>query len=70
MTVSYENASGQLNSAGIKIKQDFFTLRSEQIHVLLDLAKVQGYKKPKNANGSKARYYYAALQRDYNKSHK
>jgi hypothetical protein len=66
--VDYNNASSALNSAGIDIKKDFFTLRASQVETLLELAKIQAYRLPKHANGSKARYYYAALQRSYNKS--
>jgi len=61
--VNYQNASLALNSAGIDLASDFFTLSFCQVSALVDLAKIQGYRKPKNANGSTARYYFAALQR-------
>ena len=64
VAIDYHSASGALNSAGIDIEANFFTLTSYQIGVLLELANVQGYRKPKNANGSRARYYFAGLQRD------
>ena len=51
------------NSAGISLKDDFHTLRSSQVEVIVQLAKESGYRKPKNANGSTGRYYFAALQR-------
>jgi hypothetical protein len=66
--VNYQNAEPTLNANGIDINQDFFTLNSSQVHALLEIAKIQGYRQPKNANGSKARYYYQALQRNYNKT--
>jgi hypothetical protein len=68
MAVHYASVSGMLNSVGIDISQDFFTLNSSQVSSLIEMAKIQGYYKPKNANGSRARYYFAALQRDYRKT--
>lgn len=65
--VDYQNAAGALNAAGIDIRADFFTLRASQVEVLCDLAKIQGYRHPRCANGSKTRYYFAALQRKYYK---
>lgn len=43
--------------------QDFHTLSSEKVEILLTWADAQKYRKPKNANGSRARYYFARLQR-------
>jgi hypothetical protein len=48
---------------GINFKKDFFTLRSSEVETLLAIAKLNGYRKPANANGSKGRYFYAYLQR-------
>lgn len=70
MAVHYASVSGMLNSAGIDINQDFFTLSNSQVVDLLEMARVQSYRQPANANGSRARYYFAALQRDYRKSRK
>ena len=70
MAVHYASVSGMLNSAGISITQNFFTLNSSQVLELVEMAKIQRYYKPKNANGSRARYYFAALQRDYHKNRK
>jgi len=54
---------------GINVKaDDFHALRSEQVEGLLHWAKAYGYRKPKNANGSKARYFFAMLQRYANKA--
>ena len=63
MTINLANALTALNSAGIDIDADFHALPSSQVEVLVELAKADGYKKPANANGSTARYYFAALQR-------
>jgi len=54
------NILGRLN---ISIGQDFHTLRSEQVEKLLDEADRVGYRRPVNANGSRARYFHAHLQR-------
>lgn len=53
---------------GIDVKaDDFHALRSEQVEGLLHWAKAYGYRKPKNANGSKARCFFTMLQRYANK---
>jgi hypothetical protein len=64
---NYSTASSMLNGAGIDIDADFYTLSSSQVETLLELARIQKYRQPKNANGSKARYFFAALQRDFKK---
>lgn len=54
---------------GINVKaDDFHALRSEQVEGLLHWAKAYGYREPNNANGSKARYFFAMLQRHANKA--
>lgn len=70
MAVSYSEALQYLDANGIDIGQDFFTLSFFQVAALVEMAKIQRYYKPKNANGSRARYYFVALQRDYNKTRK
>lgn len=52
-----------LYSIGATDKPDFFTLSSDQIDTLLERAKAFKYRHPKNANGSKARYFYAYVSR-------
>jgi hypothetical protein len=49
---------------------DFHALRSEQVQVLLDVAKEWGYREPKHANGSRARCFFYMLQRHANRSAK
>ncbi len=63
--VRYErtNAIAALQLCGVAIGQDFFTLRAEQVGCLLDEADRSGYRKPKNANGSRGRYFHDLLQR-------
>lgn len=54
---------------GVDVKgDDFHALRSEQVEGILHWAKAYGYRKPKNANGSKARYFFYILQRYANKA--
>lgn len=48
---------------GIDFNADFFTLPSSQQLALADAAKRAGYRKPRTANGSTARYFFAYLTR-------
>lgn len=43
--------------------QDFYTLRASQVEALLVNADLRRYRKPRNANGSRARHFYALVQR-------
>lgn len=42
---------------------DFHTLDSQKVASLVDCAQLHRYRKPKNANGSRARYFYSYLVR-------
>jgi hypothetical protein len=53
------------NQQGIDINADFHTLPSSKVETILELARLDKYRCPRNANGSKARYYFAALQRKH-----
>lgn len=44
-------------------RRDFHTLPSAAVESLLSEAKARGYRQPKNANGSRARYFHAHLIR-------
>lgn len=57
------DARAVLASIGAEIGQDFHTLNTGQVWALLEAADVRRYRKPRNANGSRARYFYALLQR-------
>lgn len=50
---------------GIDFSADFHTLRSAQVEALLTAARACGYREPKNANGSRARYFFAYLVRGF-----
>ncbi len=65
MSVNLDNTMTRFNSAGIDINADFYTLSSSQVEIVLECAKLDNYRKPPHANGSKARYYFAAVQRKY-----
>lgn len=52
-----------LSKLGIASGTDFHALRSSQVTDLLLAADLLKYRKPKNANGSRARYFHAYLQR-------
>lgn len=58
-----EKAAGILKAIGISHGTDFFELPSHKVSELLQHAKKHGYKRPTNANGSKARYFHAMLRR-------
>jgi hypothetical protein len=42
---------------------DFHALYTEQVDALIREADAYGYRAPKNANGSRARYWHAYLER-------
>jgi hypothetical protein len=47
----------------IEVGQDFYTLSSSQVEKLLEEADRVKYRKPRNANGSRGRYFHDRLQR-------
>jgi hypothetical protein len=57
-----------IDSFHIPTNQDFNTLSGFAVNRVLDAAKLRQYRKPKLANGSTGRYFYAALMRAYNGS--
>lgn len=50
-----------LSAQGIDFTEDFHTLSSYKVELLVEAAKVCGYRKPVNANGSTARYFFQHL---------
>ena len=60
--VSRADACEILSRAGGR-GQDFHALYSRQVDVILEAADRVGYRKPKNANGSRSRYFHAYLER-------
>lgn len=47
--------------SGIDFEAGFYSLQSYQVERLLVWAKLTSYRKPRNANGSTGRYFYAHL---------
>jgi len=52
-----------LRELGIPRGEDFHVLRSSKVGELLEVADQYKYRKPKNANGSRGRYFHDYLQR-------
>ncbi len=45
------------------LDSDFHALRSSEVDGVIAAADSRGYRKPRNANGSRARYFHAYLRR-------
>lgn len=58
-----EMARAILRNCAIEIGADFHTLNSSTVESLLAWAVHADYRKPQQANGSRAQYYHAMLQR-------
>lgn len=52
-----------LKGINAHVGQDFHTLSSSQVDKLLEVANRERYRKPPQANGSRARYFYELVQR-------
>lgn len=52
-----------LQTCKIPAGADYDTLSNAQVHDLLQQADLRRYRKPKNANGSRARYFHDFMQR-------
>ncbi len=50
------------------LDRDFCTLPASTVCRVLEAADLVKYRKPKNANGSRGRYFYAYLQRVANRA--
>jgi hypothetical protein len=48
----------------IDLSKDFHELSTAEVEIVLDEADRCKYRKPNNANGSRARYFFAKLQRE------
>ena len=56
-------ARGVLDACGIPVPADFHALPRSKVESLLMWADHYRYRAPKNANGSRARYFHALMQR-------
>lgn len=45
------------------LDSDFHALRSSEVEGVIAAADSRGYRKPRNANGSRARYFHAYVRR-------
>lgn len=55
-----ESLAAQFN---IELGKNFYTLSASEVCKVLDAADFVRYRKPRNANGSRGRYFYALLNR-------
>lgn len=56
-------ARAMLSLIGCAHRPDFHTLPAATVEAVIEQADLVKYRKPKNANGSRARYFYAFLTR-------
>ena len=56
-----DEARMKLRRLGVPISKNFFTLTPAQVDRLIEVADEMKYRKPKNASGSRGRYFYAYL---------
>lgn len=65
MRISPTEALAILHRCGVAVwvRGDYCTLRSSEAAALSDAAIARGYRKPRNASGSTARYFHDHLQR-------
>lgn len=62
-TTLASQARGVLTACGIARGTDFHTLSTSTVESLLAWADHYKYRKPKNANGSRGRYFHNLMQR-------
>lgn len=61
--LQYFEARNLASSYGIPLYRDFHTLDSDTVDKVLRAADFRKYRKPRNANGSRARCFYEYLNR-------
>jgi len=61
--LSPQKARALLEAAGVSFAKDFHALGSADVQLILDTAKLAGYRKSKGAPGSTARMYFQYLSR-------
>jgi hypothetical protein len=61
--ISPHEAKRLLQSDGIDFRQDFHQLSSSEVQRILEVARLAGYRKRKDAPGSTARMYFQYLDR-------
>lgn len=61
--MGFYEARNIMAGIGCELSADYHTLDSNQVNRVLMEARQYGYRKPKNANGSTARYFFSFVQR-------
>ena len=61
--ISAAAAQAQLRAIGLTGQEDFHALSSSVVDKIIAAADAARYRKPKDANGSRARYFHAMLVR-------
>lgn len=62
-TATKKEAAMALIGHRLDLTADFHALNSETVQLLTDTARAVGYRAPRNANGSTARYFFTYLAR-------
>lgn len=61
--MGFYEARNIMTAIGCSLAADFHTLDSNQVSRVVMEAEQYGYRKPKKANGSTGRYFFAYVQR-------
>lgn len=61
--MNQQQAESIADTYGINLSANFYALPTDAVERILEAAKDWKYRKPRNANGSRARYFHAALVR-------
>jgi hypothetical protein len=61
--LSPDKARAMLEAAGVDFRKDFHALSSADVDLILEAAKLAGYRKSKGAPGSTARMYFQHLEK-------
>jgi hypothetical protein len=62
-TIGITEAKKLAKKAGINFKKDFFVQNRSAVNELPAIAKLKGYRKPKNGSYSTARYFFEYLKK-------
>lgn len=65
--IDRQRARDILSRCHAPLGTDFHALRTWQVDSIVSEADAYGYRKPRNANGSRARYFHAYLVRAANR---
>lgn len=60
---NYKDIRARLETQGVNFDADFHAHGSALVCAILDEANSSGYRQPKNANGSRARYFFYLIKR-------